>query len=43
MVIRGRIGRIIERFVVDAIPHLAIVDSNGVVATALIGPIPRGV
>merc|ERR1739844_9234 len=34
---------IIERFGVDAIPHLAMIDSDGVVETALIGPIPRSV
>ena len=34
---------VIERFGVDAIPHLALVGSDGVVETALIGPIPRSV
>jgi len=33
----------IEAFGVDAIPHLALVDSNGDVQTALIGPIPKSV
>jgi len=35
--------RIINQFGVDAIPHLAMVDSDGDVQTALIGPIPRSV
>ena len=34
---------VIDRFGVDAIPHLAMVDANGDVQTALIGPIPRSV
>jgi len=34
---------IVGRFGVDAIPHLAIIGSDGVVETALIGPIPRNV
>ena len=34
---------IIERFGVDAIPHLAMVGADGQVETALIGPIPKGV
>ena len=33
----------IERFGVDAIPHLAMIGSDGYVETALIGPIPRNV
>ena len=33
----------IERFGVDAIPHLAMIGSDGFVETALIGPIPRSV
>lgn len=40
---KGENWPIIERFGVDAIPHLAMVSSDGVVETALIGPIPRGV
>ena len=31
----------IQQFGVDAIPHLAMVDENGNVLTALIGPVPR--
>ncbi len=34
---------LIERFGVDAIPHLAMIGSDGYVETALIGPIPRSV
>ncbi len=34
---------LIKRFGVDAIPHLAMVGSDGFVETALIGPIPRSV
>jgi len=34
---------LIERFGVDAIPHLALLDSDGTVETALIGPIPKSV
>lgn len=34
---------IIERFNVDAIPHIALVSSDGLVETSLIGTIPRGV
>lgn len=34
---------LIERFRVDAIPHLALVSKEGFVETALIGPIPRSV
>ena len=44
--VNGDIGEnwpIIERFGVDAIPHLAMVGADGIVETALIGPIPRGV
>jgi len=33
----------IEAFGVDAIPHLALVNANGDVETALIGPIPKHV
>lgn len=40
---KGENWPIIERFGVDAIPHLAMVGSDGVVETALIGPIPRRV
>ena len=35
--------RVIDIFGVDAIPHLAMVDADGDVQTALIGPIPRSV
>ena len=44
--VNGDVGEnwpIIERFGVDAIPHLAMVGADGVVETALIGPIPRAV
>jgi len=34
---------LIERFGVDAIPHMAFVSAEGDVETALIGPIPRSV
>lgn len=34
---------LIERFRVDAIPHLALISKEGDVETALIGPIPRSV
>ena len=34
---------LIERFGVDAIPHLAMIESDGYVETALIGPIPKTV
>ena len=34
---------LIERFGVDAIPHMALLDSEGNVETALIGPIPKSV
>lgn len=40
---KGENWPIIERFGVDAIPHLAMVGSDGFVETALIGPIPRSV
>ena len=40
---KGENWPIIERFGVDAIPHLAMVGSDGFVETALIGPIPRAV
>jgi len=46
VMVNGDLGAnwpIIERFGVDGIPHLAMVGSDGVVETALIGPIPRGV
>jgi thiol-disulfide isomerase/thioredoxin len=33
----------IEAFRVDAIPHLALVNADGDVETALIGPIPKSV
>ena len=44
--VNGDLGEnwpIIERFGVDAIPHLAMVGADGLVETALIGPIPKGV
>ena len=34
---------LIERFGVDAIPHLVLVDRDGNVETALIGPVPKSV
>jgi thiol-disulfide isomerase/thioredoxin len=34
---------LIERFGVDAIPHLVLVDKDGYVETALIGPVPKSV
>jgi len=34
---------LIERFGVDAIPHMAMVESDGTIQTALIGPIPKSV
>jgi len=34
---------LIERFGVDAIPHMALLDSDGTVETALIGPIPKSI
>ena len=34
---------LLERFGVDAIPHLAMVGADGQGETALIGPIPKGV
>lgn len=46
VLVNGDVGEnwpIIERFGVDAIPHLAMVSSEGEVETALIGPIPRRV
>ncbi len=46
VMVNGDLGEnwpIIERFGVDAIPHLAMVSADGYVETALIGPIPRGV
>lgn len=33
----------IERFGVDAIPHMAMLDSDGTIETALIGPIPKSI
>jgi hypothetical protein len=44
--VNGDLGEnwpMIERFGVDAIPHLAMVGSDGFVETALIGPIPASV
>lgn len=46
VMVNGDLGEnwpIIERFGVDAIPHLAMVGADGLVETALIGPIPKGV
>jgi len=40
---QGSAWPLVERFGVDAIPHLAMVSAEGDVETALIGPIPRGV
>lgn len=34
---------LIERFGVDAIPHMALISAEGDVETALIGPIPKRV
>merc|ERR1712165_67899 len=34
---------LIERLGVDAIPHLCMISSDGIVETALIGPIPKSV
>ena len=34
---------LIERFGVDAIPHVAMISAEGDVETALIGPIPKRV
>merc|ERR1712238_320437 len=34
---------LIERFGVDAIPHMAMLDSDGTIETALIGPIPKSI
>lgn len=39
----GSAWPLVERFGVDAIPHLAMISAEGDVETALIGPIPRGV
>ena len=39
----GSAWSLVERFGVDAIPHLAMISAEGDVETALIGPIPRGV
>mmetsp|Transcript_1710 Transcript_1710/g.3700 ORF Transcript_1710/g.3700 Transcript_1710/m.3700 type:complete len:380 (+) Transcript_1710:152-1291(+) len=39
----GSAWQMVERFGVDAIPHLAMISAEGDVETALIGPIPRGV
>jgi thiol-disulfide isomerase/thioredoxin len=33
--------RMIERLGVDAIPHLALLEADGTVDTALIGPVPK--
>jgi thiol-disulfide isomerase/thioredoxin len=46
VMVNGDLGEnwpMIERFGVDAIPHLAMVGSDGFVETALIGPIPASV
>lgn len=46
VMVNGDLGEnypLIERFGVDAIPHLAMVESDGTIDTALIGPIPRWV
>ena len=46
VLVNGDLGEnwpLIERFGVDAIPHVAMVGSDGFVETALIGPIPRSV
>ena len=40
---QGSAWPLVERFGVDAIPHLAMISAEGDVETALIGPIPRGV
>ena len=39
----GENWELIDRFGVDAIPHMAMVGSDGYVETALIGPIPKNV
>ena len=39
----GSAWPLVERFGVDAIPHLAMISAEGDVETALVGPIPRGV
>lgn len=39
----GKNWPLINRFGVDAIPHLALVSADGDVETALIGPIPKSV
>jgi len=36
-------GALIERFGVDAIPHLALISSDGFIETSLIGLVPRSV
>jgi thiol-disulfide isomerase/thioredoxin len=36
-----RNGQLVEAFRVDAIPHVALVEADGTVDTALIGPIPK--
>jgi thiol-disulfide isomerase/thioredoxin len=36
-----RNGQLVEAFRVDAIPHVAMVEADGTVDTALIGPIPK--
>jgi thiol-disulfide isomerase/thioredoxin len=38
-----RNGKLVEAFRVDAIPHLAFVEADGTVDTALIGPVPKRV
>lgn len=46
VMVNGDVGDnwpLIERFGVDAIPHIAMVGSDGYVETALIGPIPISV
>jgi thiol-disulfide isomerase/thioredoxin len=39
----ARNGKLVEAFRVDAIPHLAFVEADGTVDTALIGPVPKRV
>lgn len=36
-----RNGKLVEAFGVDAIPHVAMIEADGTVDTALIGPIPK--
>jgi thioredoxin-like negative regulator of GroEL len=40
---RSEAWPLIERFGVDAIPHLALISAEGDVETALIGPVPKRV